>query len=300
MNIKQAESLSGVSKRNIRFYEQEGLIQPSRNQENDYREYSQEDINVLKLIRTLRMVDMPLEQIREVIQGHTKIQDAASIQKRKLILQAQQLETAIRFCEEFCSLSDIKNINIDDVLCRMDLPENKAGLFQQWVSDYKKLAKAQHEKVFTFIPDGAVTNSNEFTLALFEYANENDLNLVITKEGMYPEFTLDGIEYTAERNYTSVQRVPVAVIRCTAVHPEDFEPNISKGKRIIMKLLHFSCLPLFFILINLDVFTKMSWKELFNSWEGWVVLIALLIMISTGIYRFGVFFYNENGKKGAS
>lgn len=47
MNIKQAEALSGVSKRNIRFYEQEGMIHPARNQENDYREYSNSDIKTL-------------------------------------------------------------------------------------------------------------------------------------------------------------------------------------------------------------------------------------------------------------
>lgn len=32
---------------------------------------------------------------------------------------------------------------------------------------------------------------------------------------MYPEFIMDGIEYTAERNYTHVAGIPVAVIRCT-------------------------------------------------------------------------------------
>lgn len=44
MNIKQAEVITGISKRNIRFYEKEKLIFPKRNSENDYREYSEEDI----------------------------------------------------------------------------------------------------------------------------------------------------------------------------------------------------------------------------------------------------------------
>ena len=54
MNIKQAEALSGVSRRNIRFYEQAGLLHPDRDPENDYRIYTEEDIRTLKLIRTLR------------------------------------------------------------------------------------------------------------------------------------------------------------------------------------------------------------------------------------------------------
>ncbi|MBM6695155.1 MerR family transcriptional regulator, partial [Pseudoflavonifractor capillosus] len=34
MNIKEAEKLTGISKRNIRFYEQKGMLHPARNQDN--------------------------------------------------------------------------------------------------------------------------------------------------------------------------------------------------------------------------------------------------------------------------
>ena len=37
MNSKQAAELSGVSSRNIRYYEQAGLLYPARDPENDYR-----------------------------------------------------------------------------------------------------------------------------------------------------------------------------------------------------------------------------------------------------------------------
>lgn len=60
MNIKQAAEQSGVSSPNIRFYEKEGLMTPARNRGNAYRDYTAEDIRTLKLIRMLRMLDMPL------------------------------------------------------------------------------------------------------------------------------------------------------------------------------------------------------------------------------------------------
>ena len=60
MNIKQAAEQSGVSARNIRYYEQAGLLTPARNPENEYRIYSQADVRALKLIRMLRTLDMPV------------------------------------------------------------------------------------------------------------------------------------------------------------------------------------------------------------------------------------------------
>ena len=50
MKIKDVEKQVGISKANIRFYEEEGLIHPARNQENNYREYSETDVEQLYLI----------------------------------------------------------------------------------------------------------------------------------------------------------------------------------------------------------------------------------------------------------
>ncbi len=46
MKIKQAEELVGITSKNIRFYEDQGLLQPKRS-DNGYREYSKEDIEIL-------------------------------------------------------------------------------------------------------------------------------------------------------------------------------------------------------------------------------------------------------------
>ena len=38
VKINQAEELAGITRKNIRFYEEHGLIKPGRNPENSYRE----------------------------------------------------------------------------------------------------------------------------------------------------------------------------------------------------------------------------------------------------------------------
>ena len=105
MNIKEAEKLTGISKRNIRFYEQKGMLHPARNQDNDYRDYSPQDIQRLKLIRALRMVDMPLEEIQKVLDGKTSLEDAATAQERELGERVQEVQAAIRFCKSLHGLS---------------------------------------------------------------------------------------------------------------------------------------------------------------------------------------------------
>ena len=283
MNIKQAEQLSGVSRRNIRYYEQEGLITPTRNRENDYREYSQEDIEVLKKIRILRMVDMPLEQIRDVLQGTKTLTDAAKIQKERLVERARELETAIRFCEEFSSVGDMAALDTDAVLHRMEQPENQASLFTQWVDDYKRFAKAQMKKSFYFEPEKLIDNERDMTMELFRYADLNGLDMIITKEGMRTELTINGHEYVAERVYFQMRGFPLPVIQCDAVHPEEFElADVSEERKKKLKwvwiLLPHLCVALVFLLL---------FRSVLVYWEGWVLFGILVFFVPFYLRRYG-------------
>lgn len=47
MKIKQVEELVGITSKNIRFYEDQGLLQPQRT-ENGYRDYGLEEVEILK------------------------------------------------------------------------------------------------------------------------------------------------------------------------------------------------------------------------------------------------------------
>ena len=98
MNIKQTADASGVSARNIRYYEQAGLLAPARNPENDYRIYTDADVRTLKLIRVLRTLDMPVEDIRAVLSGTLPLTEAAERQRRQLEAEQQKLAAAAAFC----------------------------------------------------------------------------------------------------------------------------------------------------------------------------------------------------------
>jgi DNA-binding transcriptional MerR regulator len=290
MNIKAAEELSGVSRQNIRFYEREGLLNPDRNPENDYREYQQEHIETLKMIRVMRMLDMPLDQIKLVLEGSISPAKAAKEQRQKLKAQQEQLSAAIRFCEEWSAFQTMEAVNVDEMISRMESSENVQGLFQKWVEDYRKVVLAEEKKLFTFIPDQAVTDPREFTEALFAYAEKNSLNLVITKESMYPEFTIDGIEYTAERVYNAVRGIPVATIRCKVKYPEDFEPDVPKNRKKLMKLLN---LGWWLIPAVAVIFIVLAGRNVSSPLERWLMGLGVAAITAVGLYRTWLFHFNE-------
>jgi len=82
MKINEVEAAVGVTKKNIRFYEEEGLITPSREPGNGYRSYSQADVERLRRIKLLRKLDVPLAEIREMLEGQKTLAEG----------MAQQLE----------------------------------------------------------------------------------------------------------------------------------------------------------------------------------------------------------------
>ena len=65
MTIKEVETLTGITKANIRFYEKEGLLAPGRSS-NNYREYSEDDVEHLRKIRIFRIMGFSVAQIRQL------------------------------------------------------------------------------------------------------------------------------------------------------------------------------------------------------------------------------------------
>ena len=97
MTVKQIESLCGLSRANIRFYENEGLLQPRR-LSNGYRDYSGEDLLTLKKICLLRQLHVPIEKIRELISDQACLPDVLTGCIRELEHEREGLSGAISLC----------------------------------------------------------------------------------------------------------------------------------------------------------------------------------------------------------
>lgn len=99
MTIKDVENKVGITKANIRYYENEGLISPKRNDTNNYREYSEQDIEQLERIKVLRVLGVPISDIRDLKDGKLNL-DAVMENRLKLLHEEEQnLEAVRRVCE---------------------------------------------------------------------------------------------------------------------------------------------------------------------------------------------------------
>ena len=233
MNIKQASEQSGVSAPNIRYYEKEGLLTPARRQGNDYRDYTAGDVRTLKLIRMLRMLDVPLPTIKAVLRGEQPLQQALQAQQTVLEQQAAHLAAAMQFCADLArQRPQAETLDVDACLTRMEKPAVQGAFCSGWLQDYRKLAKAQHQKHFFVIPEGSINTPEEFTAALQAYAQQQGAELRLTREGMYPEFTMDGIPYKAYR----VSGKYRDEICCDAVHPEQLDTGLPPRREKLLRI----------------------------------------------------------------
>lgn len=130
MKINEVETLAGITKKNIRFYEEQGLIAPKRNAENGYREYGEEDVEILRRIRLLRKLDVPIEEIRQMFSGTHTVGDGMRRHLITLEREQRNLQQAIGLCEEL-SRQDIPITQLDteELLSRMEQLERSGTSF---------------------------------------------------------------------------------------------------------------------------------------------------------------------------
>ena len=183
MNIKELETLTGVTKQNIRFYEKKGLLTPDRNPQNDYREYTEDDVAILQTIKMFRKLEISIEDIRRILNQEVELGDMIEKHLKELTDQQSHLKASIEICRQLTD-KNLESLNVLEVLEKMQEIERRGGKFMDIIEDYKKVVEYEGKKEFSFVPDTMARPPREFTDALLQFANENNLNITITKESM--------------------------------------------------------------------------------------------------------------------
>ena len=125
MKIKQVEELVGINSKNIRFYENQGLLTPER-ADNGYREYRQSDIEILKKIKLFRKLGISLEQIKLVLGERLSLNDCLESHMEVLEKEKENLINMSKFSEQMYNQNaSIGNLNTDEWLEEMEKMEKE-------------------------------------------------------------------------------------------------------------------------------------------------------------------------------
>lgn len=131
MKINEVEALVGITKKNIRFYEAEGLLAPHRNSENGYRDYGEAEVDALRRIKLLRKLGVPLEEIRRMQSGGHTVGDGMRRHLVTLERERENLEQSIRLCSALTDRQEqLEDLDAGAILAEMEAMEQSGTTFQ--------------------------------------------------------------------------------------------------------------------------------------------------------------------------
>lgn len=96
MNIGQAAARAGLPVKTLRYYEEIGLVEPARRADNDYRDYSEGDVEYLRFLQRARAVGFGLDICRELLELYRDPQRRCSQVKRLVLAKIEQIDAQLQ------------------------------------------------------------------------------------------------------------------------------------------------------------------------------------------------------------
>ena len=142
MRISEVAEKTGLSISNIRFYEKKGLIGPDRDKDSKYRNYTEEDLALIKQILLFRKMDFSIETISNILNNKLTIEDAIQNQIAELEEKRDSIQSSIDLCLKIAGDGEYSSLDTDYYLSYVKEEEKKGRVFGQLndlldeVSDY--------------------------------------------------------------------------------------------------------------------------------------------------------------------
>lgn len=170
MKIKHVEELVGITRKNIRFYEEQGLLSPRR-AENGYREYHQEEILRLKQIKLLRKLAVSIEEIKLVLSGEKSLEDCLTSHLTMLEKERNNLEKMELISRRLIDSGEpLETLDVDTCLENMQRMEREGIRFM----NISKMDLHRKKKTGALIGAGAMIFLMGVIIALMIWGNTQE------------------------------------------------------------------------------------------------------------------------------
>jgi len=149
MKINDLERALGVKRSSIFYYEREGLLSPRR-EDNNYREYTGDDLKRLKTVIVLRKLGFTVEEIRQLLHGERALTDVLPDNLARLEAQASELGEAMALCREMERRAlTMDSLDPDEWFETIESRENEGRHFMDLLDD----ASEGVTKTLAFVQD---------------------------------------------------------------------------------------------------------------------------------------------------
>jgi len=129
--VKQLSDLAGVTIRTLHYYDEIGLLKPSAYGDNGYRYYGDESLLGLQQILFYRQLDLPLDQIKQIMGSPDfDLISALASHRKELLKRIAQMERLIA--------------TVDDTI--LHLKGNKEMSKRQFFEAFSDEQQAEYEK----------------------------------------------------------------------------------------------------------------------------------------------------------
>ena len=118
MRIGEVAHMTGLEASAIRYYEGNGIVPEPRRTAVGYRDYRDDDIELLRFVRRLRSLELPLDDVREIVSLRTDgqapcAQVRAAIDREATAID-RRIDDLIRLRDEIAQLQEAASRISDD------------------------------------------------------------------------------------------------------------------------------------------------------------------------------------------
>ena len=170
MKIKQVEELVGITRKNIRFYEDQGLLNVER-AENGYREYHQADVIRLQEIKLFRKMDISIEEMKLLFEKKKSLQICLEQHLKELDHRKEGLSKMQDMCERLIlEHRSLESLNAEDCLEEIEQMEKEGAKFM----NVNKTDVHKKKRTGAIIGAAVITVLMLVTIIIVFWANAQD------------------------------------------------------------------------------------------------------------------------------